>query len=39
MEIEFFQNTRIRPITSNAAAEVWKRFDDAWQQLTIKRQR
>jgi uncharacterized protein (TIGR02246 family) len=29
-QIEYFQNTRIRPIKGSKSAEVWKEFDRAW---------
>jgi uncharacterized protein (TIGR02246 family) len=30
-EVLTFQNTRARPITDKAAAELWKAFDTAWE--------
>jgi len=30
-EILAFQNTRVRPITDQGSAELWKAFDTAWE--------
>ena len=29
--IEAFQNTRVRPVTDQQSAEVWRAFDELWQ--------
>jgi uncharacterized protein (TIGR02246 family) len=34
-EVLAFQNTRVRPITDQASADIWKAFDTSWESRKI----